>query len=111
MKDFTIELTKLEKLLEVNNSMCHNYYYLQHGRIYNEDKTKFRRFKFVFWTDIDSICEYYEKDFVTNDEIKRYIDECSWLTGEDAACHLIKSFDDCQMFYDWCNDTIKKYNR
>ena len=49
MKDFTIELTTKKKILEVNNSMCHNFYYLQHGRIYNADKTRLRRFKFVFW--------------------------------------------------------------
>ena len=36
--------------LEVNNSMCHNYYYVQYGRIYNADKKRFRRFKFVFWS-------------------------------------------------------------
>ena len=111
MKDFTIELTKLEKILEVNNSMCHNYYYLQHGRIYNADKTQFRRFKFVEWDDIESICEYYDKDFVTNAEIRRYIGECAWETCDAQADYLIKSFDDCQAFYDWCNKTIERFNK
>jgi hypothetical protein len=110
MKDFTIELTKLEKLLEVNNSMCHNYYYLQYGRIYNADKTQFRRFKFVEWSDIESICDYYEKDFVTKEEIRRCMGEYAWVTCESQADYLIKSFDDCQAFYDWCNETINKYN-
>ena len=110
MKDFTVEFTKLEKLLEVNNSMCHNYYYLQYGRIYNKDKTQFRRFKFVEWADIEDICDYYEKDFVTNEEIKRCMGEYAWATCESQE-GLIKSFDDCQAFYDWCNETIERYNR
>lgn len=111
MKDFTIELTRLEKIWEVDTSMCHNYYYLQHGRIYNADKTEFRRFKFVVWNDIENICEYYDKYFVTNEEIKRYMGEYAWETCDVEADYLIKSYDDCQAFYDWCNETIKEFNR
>ena len=111
MKDFTIEFTKLEKILEVNNDMCHNYYYMQYGRIYNADKTQFRRFKFVEWADINDICDYYEKDFVTNEEIKRCMGEYAWATCESQADYLIKSFDDCQAFYDWCNETIDDFNK
>jgi hypothetical protein len=33
MVDF--EITKKQKILEINNDMCHNYYYLIYGRIYN----------------------------------------------------------------------------
>ena len=51
MKNFTTELTTHKKILETNNSMCHNYYYLQYGRIYNADKTKFRRFKLLAQND------------------------------------------------------------
>lgn len=50
MVDF--EITKIQKLKEVNNSMCHNYYYIVYGRIYNESKTKYKKFKFVEWFDI-----------------------------------------------------------
>ena len=111
MKDFTIEFTRYEKILEVNNSMCHNYYYLQYGRIYNKDRTQFRRFKFVEWSDIDSICDYYDKDFVTNQEISRCMEEYAWATCESQAVYLIKSFDECDAFYDWCNKTIRDFNR
>lgn len=110
-KDFTVELTKSKKLLEVNNCMCHNYYYLFYGRIYNKNKTRFRRFKFVTITDAEDVFEYYEKDFLTNKEIKNYIDEYAWTTCDSQAYYLIKSYDDCQEFYDWCNETIDKYNR
>lgn len=70
MVDFKI--TKIQKLKEVNNSMCHNYYYIVYGRIYNESKTKYKKFKFVEWFDIFDMLEYYEKDFVTKEEIKNY---------------------------------------
>lgn len=110
MKDFTVELTKREKLLEVNNDMCHNFYYLQHGRIYNADKTKFRRFKFVEWFDIFDVMEYFEKDSVTKQEIDEFANEIAW-----SMCEMlkggIKSFDDCQIFYDMCNKTIEEYNK
>ena len=111
MKDFSVELTKMKKLLEVNNSMCHNYYYVQYGRIYNKDRTQFRRFKFVEWSDLESICDYYEKDLVTNEEIRWCMGEYAWATCDSKVDYLIKSFDDCQDFYDWCNETIKNYNK
>ena len=110
MKDFTIEFTKHARLLEVSNSMCHNFYYAQYGRIYNKDKTKFRRFKFVEWSDLESICEYYDKDHITNKEISECMSEYAWATC-DSQSGLIKSFDDCKEFYDWCNHTIRHYNR
>ena len=108
MKDFTVELTTHKKLLEVNNDMCHNFYYVQHGRIYNADKTEFRRFKFVFWFDIFDVMEYFEKDVVSQENIVEYASEIGWCACETYK-NCIKSFDDCQTFYDWCNKTIRDY--
>ena len=79
MKDFTVEFTKLEQILEVNNDMCHNYYYMQYGRIYNADKTQFRRFKFVFWFDIFDAMEYFEQDTVSNQDIAEFSKEIAFL--------------------------------
>lgn len=109
MKDFTIELTKHQKVLEVNNSMCHNFYYLQYGRIYNADKTRFRKFKFVFWFDIFDVTDYFEKDIVTKQEISDYANEIAWSYC-DTYEGLVKSFNDCKAFYSWCNETINNYN-
>ena len=109
MKDFTVELTTKKKILEVNNSMCHNFYYLQHGRIYNADKTSFRRFKFVEWFDIFDVMEYFEKDSVTKQEISEFANEVTWSMCEMFK-NSIKSFDDCKAFYDLCNKTINDYN-
>jgi hypothetical protein len=110
MKDFTVEFTKHEKILEVNNDMCHNYYYMQYGRIYNADKTQFRRFKFVFWFDIFDVMEYFEQDAVSNQDIAEFSKEIAWSMFETYKGG-IKSFDDCQAFYDWCNETIDDFNR
>ncbi len=110
MKGFTVEFTKTQLIKEVNNDMCHNFYYLQYGRIYNADKTEFRRFKFVFWFDIFDVMEYFDKDAVSKEEIAEFANEIAWCMYETYKGN-IKSFDDCQAFYDWCNETIKNYNK
>lgn len=109
MKDFAVELTKRNKLLEVNNSMCHNFYYLQYGRIYNADHTRFRRFKYVFWFDIFDVMEYFEKDSVSKKEIAEFSNEIAWSTNE-MLTSSIKSYDECKAFYKLCNKTINDYN-
>lgn len=109
MRDFTIELTTHKKIHEVNNDMCHNYYYVQHGRIHNADHTRFRRFRFIVWFDINDICEYFDKEMVTQKDISEYANEVGWNCC-DTYGHLIKSFNDYQQFYNWCNETINQYN-
>ena len=47
--DYDIKITKISKLLEVNNSMVHNFYYLVNGKIINENKTKYKKFRFVLF--------------------------------------------------------------
>ena len=106
------EITKKQKLLEVNNDMCHNYYYLIYGRIYNENKTRYRKFKFVVWFDIFDVQEYFEKDIIYKEDIKNYVDDL--IFGASCAYRdNIKSFDDekgLKEFYNYCNETIKNYN-
>lgn len=110
MIDF--EITKKQKIKEVNNDMCHNYYYLIYGKIYNNDKTKIRKFKFIVWFDFFDLQEYYEKEIIKKEEIKIYVDDlifnvvCSYIAK-------IKDFDDQKKlneFYNYCNYTIQKYN-
>lgn len=107
------EITKTQKIKEVNNSMCHNYYYIAYGRIYNESKTKYRKFKFIEWVDIFDILEYYDTNYVTDEEIKNYIIDV--IFGATCAhTDNIKSFDDekgLKSFYSYCNETIENYNK
>ena len=104
------EITKIQKLYEVNNDMAHNFYFIYYGKIINEKKTKFKRFKFVQWFDIFDVMEYFEKDFVSNENIKQYAEELSFV----YELQNIKNYNDekgLKEFYDFCNETIKNYNR
>lgn len=107
MVDF--EITKKQKILEVNNDKAHNFYYLVYGRIYNKEKTRYRKFKFVEWFDIFDLQEYFEKEYITNDDIKQYVND---LVECNPLCE-IKDYNDkegLKNFYDFCNDTIRRYN-
>lgn len=110
MKDFTVELTTHKKIREVSNDKCHNYYYVQYGRIYNAEHKQYRKFKFVVWFDIFDVQEYFEKDIVTIKDIAECAGEFAWSAYE-ANADLIRSYDNCDVFYDWCNETIENYNK
>lgn len=107
MIDF--EITKKQKNKEVNNDMCHNYYYLIYGRFYNEDRTKYKKFKYVVWFDIFDVQEFFEKEYITKEDVKTFRDniEVPYLYG-------IKNYNDeegLKRFYEYCNETIEEYNR
>ena len=106
MVDFKI--TKKEKLYEQNNDMAHNYYYLIHGRIYNKEKTKYRKFKYVEWFDIFDVQEYFDKEWIGQEDIKEYLNEL-----ENTYLVSINDFNDTKHlkeFYKFCNKTIEDYN-
>ena len=103
------EITKKQKILEVNNDMCHNYYFLIYGRIYNEDKTRMRKFKYVQWFDIFDVQEFFEdKEYIKSEDILEYLNNL-----EVPSLYNLKSYNDekgLQEFYTFCNDTINNYN-
>ena len=109
--DYEVKITKTSKLLEVNNDMVHNFYYLVNGRIINESKTKYKKFRFVLFYDVFDLQEYWEDDdneyvVITKDMEKEYRDALIF-----NMVSTIKSYDDTIDFYELCNDTIKNYNR
>lgn len=112
-----IKITRREKLLEIKNDMCHNYYYLVNGRIYNDDKTAYRKFKFIPWFDIFDVIEYFNGDDgdemydipITQEMIEEYLEECIW-----AYVGIVTEYDNenqLRNFYDMCDDSISNYNR
>ncbi len=107
MVDF--EITKKQKILEINNDMCHNFYFLIYGRIYNESKTKYKKFKFVEWFDIFDVQEFFDdKEYITKNDIIDYLNNL-----ENSYLLNIKDYNDekgLKEFYNYCNETIKKYN-
>lgn len=107
MVDFKI--TKKQKILEVNNDKAHNFYFLVYGHIYNENKTRYRKFKYVEWFDIFDLQEYFDKDYITEDDIKQYVNDLV----ENTHITDIKDYNDTEglkKFYDYCNQTIRNYN-
>lgn len=107
MVDF--EITKVQKLYEQNNDMAHNYYFIIYGRIYNEGKTKMRKFKYIEWFDIFDVMEFFEKDYVTKKDVREYVGNL-----ENGYLYNIKNFDDTdglKQFYDYCNKSIDVYNK
>ena len=106
MIDF--EITKIRKVYEQNNDMCHNYYFVICGRIYNDGKTRMRKFKYVEWFDIFDVMEFFEKDFVTKKDVREYVNNL-----ENGYLYNIKDYNDergLKEFYNYCNETIKNYN-
>ena len=112
-------ITKRTKLLEINNDMCHNYYYLIHGKFYNDDHTAYRKFKFVLWFDIfdvdeyfnciddDDGCKYIDRP-ITKNMIREYLDEIMWSTVSMISDY--NNENQLKDFYNWCNDSIIRYN-
>lgn len=101
-----MEITKISRLLEVNNDMVHNYYYLVNGRLYNEKRTMYKRFKFVIWFDAFDVQEYFDREFFTKEDIREY--------AKDYAYNFIDSnysgYDSFENFIKECNKTIDEYN-
>lgn len=107
MDDFTINITKRQKLYEENNCMCYNFYYLIHGRIINKEKTKYKKFRFVLWFDVFDLHEYYSDcENITEDMKKDFIEELIF-----GYTQFIKSYNDVKDFYDLCNQSIEDWNK
>ena len=110
-KDFDITITKRRLLWEQCNDMCHNYYYVVYGKIYNKPKEneyrRFRRFKFVEWIDVFDLQEYYEnKEYITKEDRLEFLDILTF-----SRTGLIKSYNDVDDFYNDCAETIRNYNK
>lgn len=108
MIDFKI--TKVQKILEVNNDKAHNFYYLYYGRFYNKKKTKYKKFKFVLWFDIFDVQEwFFDKDRITKEDIKEFAQNM-----EAPFVYSIKNYNDTEnlkVFYDFCKESIQDYNK
>ena len=107
MVDF--KYTKVNLLYEQNNDMCHNYYYIFYGKIYNKEHTRCRKFKFIEWFDIFDVMEFFEKDYITKQDAREFA-----YNIENCYLSNIKDFDDIKglkEFYNYCNETIQNYNK
>lgn len=106
MNNYSIKITKKILLKEINNEMCHNYYYLVYGKIYNDTNTRYKKFKLVVFFDAFDIQEYYEQNYFTQNDIINYLNDYigSYIDN-------ISDYNNLTTFYQICNDTIKEYNK
>lgn len=97
-------ITKLISLGNAISEKCCNYYFLAYVRFYNEDRTAYRKAKFVIWLDSEDVMEWLDSDEYTMQDVR---DEAMELAVN--TLDMIKSYDDCQDFYDYCNETIRRF--
>ena len=101
-----IKTNKTQLIWEVNNDMCHNFYYMVYVRIYSTNlPNHWKGFRFIVWFDINDVCEFYDKDRVTKKEIAEYKNE--WINSADYPT----DYNNTANFLNWCNETIRRYNK
>ena len=116
------KVTKASQIFEVNNDMCHNYYWLFYVKF--TDGTHKVNMKFVLWDSLEDICEYFydeddEEEFagVTKGQIREYMLERAYTTIDSYIGYDVenKTLNDCidklKAFRTFCNKTIDDYNR
>lgn len=105
MKDFSVKITKRSLLHEMNNSMCHNFYFLVNGQIINEAAKRYRKFRFVVWFDCEEVAEFYDLDKIGKADVMEFLDE-------RISCNvdMIHSYDNTTDFYGYCRESIEHWN-
>lgn len=104
-----IKITKKRVIDECTGSSYSDAYktYLVHGKILNDEKTRYRAFRFVFKVWKEDLFEYDE--YPEQMSIKRQNEIRDELMS--YVFDLIKSYDDCKAFYDYCRESIDDYNK
>lgn len=100
-----IKITKKETLKKVNNDMISGFYTLVYGRLIQDNK--YKKFKFVVWTEIQEICEYFDKDIITEQDKKEFLD----MSISGYLESVTSDFENTKELFEFCNKTIKDYNR
>ena len=104
-------ITKMGLIHEVNNDMCHNYYYKVNWRVYT-DATHFYRGNFVIWFDTFDVDAYYYnsgKERFSKKDIREYAEvvAVNFLSG---APQKEVNAETIRPFYAMCRETINNYN-
>ena len=111
-KAWSVDMTSCAKILEVNNSMCHNFYFLAKVRVWTGRNTFFRR-RFVVWFDSEDLCEYFSEDHkrITQKDIKDYAKEQAWNFVEGNLLNKGDcTYETMKPFTDECIATIRRFN-
>lgn len=100
-QDYTIKITKRQNI----NHCSVGDFYLIFGQILNQDKTRYKKFRFVVQMYNNDICEFYEKDTYTKQDKSNYLDEII-----NSCLYGIKSYNNVSSFYEFCQESINNYN-
>ena len=104
-------ITKMRLIREVNNDMCHNYYYEVNWRVYT-DATHFFRGSFVIWFDTFDVDAYYYnsgKERFSKKDIREYAEVIAVNFLCDAPKKEVNA-ETIRPFYNQCRETINNYN-
>lgn len=103
----SVDITKKECLNSWANTTCSGAYYLIHGRIYNDSRTAFYRFKFVLLLDYGM--DLWDAETETDIPEKEALNEMAWAFIPDTG-DLFENEKYREAFFRECNETIDKYN-
>jgi len=101
-----IKITKRKKLLETASPVYVDYW-LVYGRLYNDDGSMYYPFRFVLSLDLELDlwdCET-ESEIAYNDALEMLINsviDSAWNAFDNDAARA--------EFFDYCNDTIRRWN-
>lgn len=102
-------ITKMRLIREVNNDMCHNFYYEARFRIYT-DKTHYYKGNFVIWFDTEDLAEEYpNKESFSKKDIRDYAETLACLFMDNAPRKNVNG-ETLKPFYAECRKTIEDYN-
>lgn len=101
-----LKITKKEKLLSASQPVYVDYY-LIHGRIYNDDGTRYYKFKFVLAMDLelDLWDPETESEIPYSDGLNALIDGFCCDAGDAFNNDAIRA-----RFFGDCNETIRGWN-
>ena len=102
-------ITKMRLIREVNNDMCHNFYYEARFRLYT-NANHYYKGNFVVWFDTEDLAEEYpDKEFFSKKDIKDY---ALTLAGSfmDYAPRKNINGETMRPFYAECRKSIEAYN-
>lgn len=101
-----VKITKKTLLDSYSTSVCSGDWWLINGRIYNDDKTRYCRFRFVLW--FDPVNDMWDSETETEILYDDYMWDSIW-----AFCDCLGYDYDEQRIYrfvDKCNDSIEMWN-
>ena len=100
-------ITKVVLLKEVCNDMCHNWYFGCYGRIFSPDQKHYKQCSFVLVVDSEDISDYFDgKEIVTQKNVREYVK----FVALETMYSNVTDYNNLREFYNWCNETIEKYN-